>query len=69
MRLQGRVEFPLRVGDYRIIHAFDVSCNELLLVTLGHRLSPLTARAVFGFPPASRPVMILVPAWLIDDEP
>jgi mRNA interferase RelE/StbE len=36
-RLQGRSEFRLRVGDYRIIYAFDVSRNELSLVTLGHR--------------------------------
>ena len=36
-RLQGRAEFQLRVGDYRIIYAFDVSRNELSLVTLGHR--------------------------------
>jgi mRNA-degrading endonuclease RelE of RelBE toxin-antitoxin system len=35
--LQGRAEFRLRVGDYRIIYAFDVSRNELSLVTLGHR--------------------------------
>jgi len=37
MRLQGRAEFRLRVGDYRIIYAFNVSRNELSLVTLGHR--------------------------------
>jgi mRNA interferase RelE/StbE len=36
-RLQGRAEFRLRVGDYRIIYTFDVSRNELSLVTLGHR--------------------------------
>ena len=36
-RLQGRGEFRLRVGDYRIIYTFDVSRNELSLVTLGHR--------------------------------
>jgi mRNA interferase RelE/StbE len=36
-RLQGRVEFRLRVGDYRIIYAFDVGRNEISLVTLGHR--------------------------------
>jgi mRNA interferase RelE/StbE len=36
-RLQGRAEFRLRVGDYRIIYAFEVSRNELSLVTLGHR--------------------------------
>ena len=37
VRLQGRVEFRLRVGDYRIIYAFDLPKNELYLVTLGHR--------------------------------
>ncbi|MBI5387545.1 MAG: type II toxin-antitoxin system RelE/ParE family toxin [Verrucomicrobia bacterium] len=36
-RLQGRSEFHLRVGDYRIIYKFDLPRNELLLVTLGHR--------------------------------
>ena len=36
-RLQGRPEFRLRVGDYRIIYLFDVQRNELLLATLGHR--------------------------------
>ena len=36
-RLQGRAEFRLRVGDYRIIYAFDVRRNELSLITLGHR--------------------------------
>ena len=37
VRLQRRAEFRLRVGDYRIIYAFNVSRNELSLVTLGHR--------------------------------
>ena len=37
VRLQGRSEFRLRVGDYRVIYAFDVGRNELSLVTLGHR--------------------------------
>jgi mRNA interferase RelE/StbE len=36
-RLQGRAEFRLRVGDYRVIYTFEVSRNELSLVTLGHR--------------------------------
>jgi mRNA interferase RelE/StbE len=36
-RLQGRSEFRLRIGDYRIIYEFDVGRNELSLVTLGHR--------------------------------
>ena len=36
-RLQGRDEFRLRVGDYRVIYEFDIARNELSLVTLGHR--------------------------------
>lgn len=36
-RLQGRSEFRLRVGDYRIIYEFDLQRNEISLVTLGHR--------------------------------
>jgi mRNA interferase RelE/StbE len=36
-RLQGRSEYRLRVGDYRIIYQFDLQRNELELVTLGHR--------------------------------
>ena len=36
-RLQGRPEFRLRAGDYRIIYTFDVQANELRLITLGHR--------------------------------
>jgi mRNA interferase RelE/StbE len=36
-RLQGRPEFRLRVGDYRIIYDLDIQRNELFLVTLGHR--------------------------------
>jgi mRNA interferase RelE/StbE len=37
VRLQGRTEFRLRAGDYRIIYTFDAMRNELSLVTLGHR--------------------------------
>lgn len=37
VRLQGRPEFRLRAGDYRIIYEFDAAKNELYLVTLGHR--------------------------------
>ena len=36
-RLQGRPEFRLRTGDYRIIYQFDLERNDLYLVTLGHR--------------------------------
>jgi mRNA interferase RelE/StbE len=37
LRLQGREEFKLRVGDYRIIYGFDVTRNELFLFAMGHR--------------------------------
>ena len=37
VRLQGRPEFRLRVGDYRVIYEFDLARNELFLITLGHR--------------------------------
>jgi len=36
-RLQGRSEFRMRAGDYRIIYEFDVQKNELQLIPLGHR--------------------------------
>ena len=36
-RLQGRSEYKLRVGDYRIIYLFDLERNEISLVTMGHR--------------------------------
>jgi mRNA interferase RelE/StbE len=36
-RLQWRPEFRLRIGDYRVIYEFDLTRNELFLVTLGHR--------------------------------
>lgn len=36
-RLQGREEFRLRVGDYRIIYDFNLAQNEVSLVTVGHR--------------------------------
>jgi len=36
-RLQGRPEFRLRVGDYRVIYTFDRATNEISLITLGHR--------------------------------
>ena len=34
-RLQGRNEFRIRVGDYRVIYEFDPGRNELSLITLG----------------------------------
>jgi mRNA interferase RelE/StbE len=36
-RLQGRSEYRLRVGDYRVIYDFDLAKNILYLITLGHR--------------------------------
>ena len=36
-RLQGREEFRLRIGDYRVIYEFDAQRNELYLIALGHR--------------------------------
>jgi mRNA interferase RelE/StbE len=36
-RLVGSQRFRLRVGDYRIIYTFDVSANELHLLSVGHR--------------------------------
>jgi mRNA interferase RelE/StbE len=36
-RLQGRNEFRIRVGDYRVIYEFDPGSNEPSLITLGHR--------------------------------
>lgn len=37
LRLQGREEFKLRVGDYRIIYDFNIARNELYLFAMGHR--------------------------------
>ena len=37
VRLQGREEFKLRVGDYRIIYEFDAARNEIYLIAMGHR--------------------------------
>ena len=37
LRLQGREEFKLRIGDYRLIYEFDVDRNELMLIAMGHR--------------------------------
>ena len=36
-RLQGRSEFRLRVGDFRVIYEFDLEMNELYLIALGNR--------------------------------
>jgi mRNA interferase RelE/StbE len=37
IRLQGRDEFKLRIGEYRVIYEFDVTKNELFLLAMGHR--------------------------------
>ena len=36
-RLQGRSEFKLRVGDYRVLYEFDVTQERLYLHYVGHR--------------------------------
>lgn len=37
LRLQGREEFKLRVGDYRVIYEFSIDLNEIHLLAMGHR--------------------------------
>jgi mRNA interferase RelE/StbE len=36
-RLQGRPEFKLRVGDYRVLYEFDVKLGRIHLHYVGHR--------------------------------
>jgi mRNA interferase RelE/StbE len=36
-RLQGRTEYRLRIGDYRVVYEFGLRRNEISLVTIGHR--------------------------------
>jgi len=36
-RLQGRPEFKLRVGDYRVLYEFDVTQGRIFLHYVGHR--------------------------------
>ena len=36
-RLQGRPEFKLRVGDYRVLYEFDLAQGRLYLHYVGHR--------------------------------
>ena len=36
-RLQGRSEFKLRVGDYRVLYEFDVNRGCIYLHYVGHR--------------------------------
>jgi mRNA interferase RelE/StbE len=36
-RLKGSGRYRLRVGDYRVVYAFDVEQNTIHLLALGHR--------------------------------
>ncbi len=36
-RLQGRPEFKLRVGDYRVLYEFDVKLGRIYLHDVGNR--------------------------------
>lgn len=36
-RLQGRPEFKLRVGDYRVLYDFDLAAGRLYLLYVGNR--------------------------------
>ena len=36
-RLQGRPEFKLRVGDYRVLYEFDIANGRIYLHYVGHR--------------------------------
>lgn len=36
-RLQGRPEFKLRVGDYRVLYEFDAQLGRIYLHYVGHR--------------------------------
>ena len=36
-RLQGRPEFRLRVGDYRVLYSFNVAEGRIFLLSVGHR--------------------------------
>jgi len=35
--LQGRPEFKLRVGDYRVLYEFDAKLGRVYLHYVGHR--------------------------------
>jgi mRNA interferase RelE/StbE len=37
MRLSGRPEFKLRVGEYRLIAHISTNESRILIMTLGHR--------------------------------
>jgi Cytotoxic translational repressor of toxin-antitoxin stability system len=36
-RLQGRPEFKLRIGDYRVLYEFDVKLGRIYLHYVGNR--------------------------------
>jgi mRNA-degrading endonuclease RelE of RelBE toxin-antitoxin system len=36
-RLQGRAEFKLRAGDYRVLYEFDLKLDRIFLHYVGHR--------------------------------
>jgi mRNA interferase RelE/StbE len=36
-RLEGRSEFKLRIGDYRVLYEFDVNQGRIFLHYVGHR--------------------------------
>jgi len=36
-RLQGRPEYKLRIGDWRVLYDFNPAQNQLLLLTVRHR--------------------------------
>ncbi len=36
-RLTGRLEFGLRVGDYRVLYEFDADAGRIVLHYVGHR--------------------------------
>jgi len=36
-RMTGSAHCRLRVGDYRVIYAFDIQKNEIHLLAVGHR--------------------------------
>ncbi|MBI4177344.1 MAG: type II toxin-antitoxin system RelE/ParE family toxin [Candidatus Aenigmarchaeota archaeon] len=36
-RLEGRMDFKLRVGDYRVIADIDQTSNKIQITLIGHR--------------------------------
>jgi mRNA interferase RelE/StbE len=49
-RLKGSNRFRARVGDYRIIYAFDVGQNRIHLLAIGHRREIYRSSAALGMP-------------------